>query len=97
VAEPDERNVVAPEGEVETFIAEIWADVLGTATIGAEDNFFADLNGHSLLATRVISRLQAALDLDIPLRTLFEHATLRTFAFAVEELLLEGEASPAAS
>ncbi|MDT8909296.1 non-ribosomal peptide synthetase, partial [Pseudomonas prosekii] len=39
----------APQGPVETRLAELWAQVLGVPRVGRQDNFFA-LGGHSLLA-----------------------------------------------
>ncbi|HGE1976866.1 TPA: non-ribosomal peptide synthase/polyketide synthase [Pseudomonas aeruginosa] len=77
---------VAPEGELERAMAAIWSEVLKLGHIGRDDNFF-ELGGHSLLVTQVVSRVRRRLDLQVPLRTLFEHSTLRAYAQAVAQLV----------
>jgi amino acid adenylation domain-containing protein len=73
------EHFVAPEGPVEELIAEIWQELLGLPQIGALDNFF-DAGGHSLLAARAVSRIRHGLEIELPLKTLFEHPVLREFA-----------------
>src|SRR5688500_7573877 len=70
-----EQAFVAPRNEVEQTLANIWAEVLMLDVIGINDNFF-DLGGHSLLATQVISRVQIAFNLELPLRAIFENPTV---------------------
>ncbi|MFB7835181.1 amino acid adenylation domain-containing protein [Streptomyces sp. NPDC056056] len=77
---------VPPRTEAEELVADVWGEVLGVDGVGAHDDFFA-LGGHSLLATRVVARLRAAVDLSVPLRTLFTHRTVAAFAEAVEAAL----------
>ncbi|WP_459546692.1 amino acid adenylation domain-containing protein [Nocardia sp. X0981] len=60
-----------PETPVERTIAEVFAEVLGVGSVGADDSFFA-LGGDSLVATRVAARLGTALDTEVPVRWLFE-------------------------
>src|SRR5262249_14250288 len=66
-----EQAFVAARNPVEETLAGIWADVLGVPRVGIHDNFF-ELGGHSLLATQVISRACSALQVQLPLRCLFE-------------------------
>ncbi|MEV4141767.1 phosphopantetheine-binding protein, partial [Dactylosporangium sp. NPDC049742] len=78
---------VAPRTDAEDLVAGVWAEVLGVEKVGAHDDFF-DLGGHSLLATRMVARVRAAVDLSVPIRTLFTHRTVAGFAQAVEALLI---------
>ncbi|MFI6495514.1 amino acid adenylation domain-containing protein, partial [Streptomyces sp. NPDC050564] len=75
---------IAPRSEVEESIAAIWGQVLGLDKVGVEDNFF-DLGGHSILAVRLISRLQTEYDLDLPVRVAFERPTVAQLAVEIED------------
>ncbi|MBD1938355.1 non-ribosomal peptide synthetase [Microcoleus sp. FACHB-68] len=66
---------ISPRNPVEEVIAGIWTEVLHVERVGIDDNFF-ELGGHSLLATQVISRLREALQIELPLRYLFESPTV---------------------
>ena len=74
-----------PRNPVEEILAEIWAEVLRVEKIGIHDNFF-DLGGHSLLATQVVSRMCRALQVEIPLRALFETPTVAGLAERIGEI-----------
>ncbi|RMR45654.1 Syringopeptin synthetase, partial [Pseudomonas syringae pv. syringae] len=83
---PDAQSLVsrgyeAPQGEVETLLASIWADVLQVEQVGRHDHFF-ELGGHSLLAVTLIERMrQVGLRADV--RVLFSQPTLAALAAAV--------------
>ena len=80
-----ETGYVAPRNPIEQQVASIWCDVLGVETIGIHDNFFA-LGGHSLLATRVHARITSVLQVNLPLRRLFEAPTIAELSSEIETL-----------
>ncbi|HKY33643.1 MAG TPA: amino acid adenylation domain-containing protein [Candidatus Polarisedimenticolia bacterium] len=69
----------APLTPAEEEVARVWREVLGVASIGPDDDFFA-AGGHSLHATRVAARLRRSHGVDLPLRALFEAPTPRLLA-----------------
>jgi len=73
------REYEPPRGEVETTLADIWAEVLKLERVGRHDNFF-ELGGHSLLAVRMISRVRPALGVEVALSALFAQPVLADFA-----------------
>ncbi|MEM7350389.1 MAG: amino acid adenylation domain-containing protein, partial [Acidobacteriota bacterium] len=73
---------VAPRDETERNLAAIWQEVLGVARVGVDDDFFS-LGGHSLMATQLMSRLRERFRVDLPLRQLFETATIAGLAAEV--------------
>jgi len=80
-----EEAFVAPGNAVEEVVAGIWAEVLGVERVGVLDNFF-ELGGHSLLATQVISRVQEAFQVEVPLRSMFESPTVAGLAVSLETI-----------
>ncbi|MDC5705048.1 non-ribosomal peptide synthetase [Vibrio europaeus] len=73
----------APESELEIWFANTWQQVLGSAKVGLDDNFFA-LGGHSLLATRIVAQAQKELDLAISLKDFFAAGTLQALTDALQ-------------
>ncbi|HTK11264.1 MAG TPA: amino acid adenylation domain-containing protein, partial [Ktedonobacteraceae bacterium] len=91
--EPEERrstqqNFVATRSPIQQQLGVLWEEVLKIDTVGIHDNFFA-LGGHSLLLTQLATRIRKTFQLDLPLPTLFQAATLAHMTEALENALRE--------
>ena len=73
-----------PASGIEQHLAQIWEESLDLRPIGIHDNFF-DLGGHSLAATRVVSRVIKTFQLELPLQSLFQSPTVAEMAAVIAE------------
>ncbi len=78
------RGYEAPLDEMETRLAEIWADVLKIDRVGRNDNFF-ELGGHSLLAMQVMARIRHHFNLELPVRSIFDEPTVAGSAVELQK------------
>jgi amino acid adenylation domain-containing protein len=81
-AAPARQPYITPRTAVERVLAGIWADVLETDRVGVHDSFF-DLGGQSMSAARMVFLIRDALQIDLPLRTVFEAPTIAALAEAI--------------
>jgi amino acid adenylation domain-containing protein len=79
---------VAPRTPMEEILVTIWSVVLKVEKVGINDNFF-ELGGHSLLATQLVAQIRDRLKIELPLRQLFNSATLAELAQGIEQLKQE--------
>ncbi|KAB2394959.1 MULTISPECIES: non-ribosomal peptide synthetase [Bacillus cereus group] len=85
----NDQQFVEPITDLEKEIAMIWGKVLGYKKVSMKDNFFKS-GGESLLATKFISLVRKKLKIELPLKLIFEVATLEEFVLIVkQELELE--------
>ncbi|OQS15695.1 hypothetical protein B0T36_06805 [Nocardia donostiensis] len=78
------RDFVAPATATEQAVAEVFADVLTVARVGAEDDFF-ELGGTSLVAFTLQRALTARLGVDVPMAALFTTPTVRGLAARIDD------------
>jgi len=60
---------------VEELLLGLWIEVLAQPSIGIHDNFF-EIGGHSLLAIRLMTRVNQTFQTTLPLRVLFDFPTI---------------------
>jgi amino acid adenylation domain-containing protein len=77
------RQYEAPQGEIETALAQIWQQLLHLERVGRHDNFF-ELGGHSLLSIKLMSAISARLAVNITSITVFQLPTVAQLAQAVQ-------------
>ena len=79
-----DSTYVAPRNETEQIIADMWQELFGIKEVGIHDNFF-DLEGNSLLAIQLVSRLRDTFQVELPLEKLFEEPTVAGLATLIAE------------
>lgn len=77
-------DYAAPQTLTEQVLADLWAELLGIKNVGIHDDFFAELGGHSLQATHIISRLRGELGIDLSVRCLFDTPTIAGLAKTID-------------
>ncbi|NCQ83110.1 MAG: amino acid adenylation domain-containing protein [Microcystis aeruginosa W13-18] len=91
-SEPSEKYV-APRNPIEDILVNVWSEILKVEKVGINDNFF-ELGGHSLLATKLVAQIRDRLKIELPLRQLFNTATLAELAQGIEQLKQQTPDSP---
>ncbi|GAA1168330.1 amino acid adenylation domain-containing protein [Kitasatospora gansuensis] len=80
----------SPRNAREELLCGIFADLLGLETVSVDENFF-DLGGHSLLVTRLISRVRSVMGAELTIKAVFEAPTISEL---VHQLVTEGDRRP---
>lgn len=76
-------SVVPPSNRIETELLQVFCSVLHLegreAYVGVESGFF-ELGGNSLLAARLLTRIQSHFGISLPISSLFSSSTVRLLA-----------------
>jgi hypothetical protein len=92
-AAPVDLEGVLAEGEadagvptnLERLLAVFWTAVLNRGSLRRSDNVLS-LGAHSLQAVRVVTRIEAAFQFDLPLHVIFDHPTITDLARVLSSL-----------
>ncbi|NQY62232.1 MAG: amino acid adenylation domain-containing protein [Alteromonadaceae bacterium] len=80
----EKNTYVAPEGEIETRLAELWFNLFAVDKIGRHDNFFG-LGGHSLIAMKMISHIKETFEVAMSIREIYDSEDLANLATMIED------------
>ncbi len=86
---PVQPTRLAPRTPLQRQVLDAMEAVLNLPGLALDDDFFA-IGGHSLLASRLTSRLSEELGISLPVRTIFEAPTAERLAAAAEAALVGG-------
>ena len=75
---------VGSRTETEAELAKIWEELLKVQRVGVEQNFF-ELGGHSLLVLQMTARMRRVMEVEMPVRSVFENPTIAGLAREVEQ------------
>ncbi|HWS53776.1 MAG TPA: thioesterase domain-containing protein, partial [Pyrinomonadaceae bacterium] len=73
------ESLVMARNAVELRLTRVWEEVLGVRPVGIKDDFFQS-GGHSLLAVRLVTRIEQAFGKQLPLSVLYRGATVEDMA-----------------
>jgi len=82
------REPAAPAPPLEGLaaeVADIWREVLRVDRIGLDDDLF-DLGGHSLTIIRIVARIHARLQVDVPLQAFYDAPTVAGIVAVIGEV-----------
>jgi hypothetical protein len=81
------RAYAAPQGKTEGMVARLWQELLNVPQVGRDDHFF-ELGGHSLLALQFTVNVSKELNVEVSLKTVFEHPVLAQLSGVLDALQL---------
>jgi acyl carrier protein len=82
-------RLVGPRTPTEAKLAAFWCELLEVPEVGVTDDFF-ELGGDSLLAMQLLARIRKHLEVDIPVRRLFDTTTIHRLALEIETAKANG-------
>ena len=89
----DSHDWLGPRTETEAQLAAIWQELLKVERVGVDQSFF-ELGGHSLLVLQMTARIRRAMEVELPVRSVFETPTIAALAQEVEKARALGLRAP---
>ena len=79
-----DNTYVAPTTAQEIALATLWQQLFEKEQVGIDDNFF-DIGGHSLFATRLVADVNQQFAVNLNIRDIFEHQTIRALSVYITQ------------
>ena len=92
----DDGDATPPSDDTEVLLTDLWSELLNDGGLGVHSHFFKS-GGHSLLAIRLITRINKELAVDLPLQALFRNPTPHGMATELRELASPNRLDPSES
>jgi acyl carrier protein len=77
---------VVPGDEVEQLLLGIFCEMLNVDKIGIRSDFFT-LGGHSIVAMRIMTKIQTVFNVSLKIRALFSNPTVEKLAIEVRKAI----------
>ncbi len=82
---------VAPRTMLESYLKDVWEEILGVTDVGVHDNFF-ELGGHSLLSIQLVNKtLTRFRNANIQVVDILKNPTIEGLCHVLEDNLKEGD------
>lgn len=81
----EQEELALAENDVHRRLIDIWLTFLPISQIGIDNNFF-EMGGNSLDASRMLAEVKTQFGMDVSLRQIFEHSTVRDFSFLLDAI-----------
>ena len=83
-----EREILPPMNDTESLLLDVWRELFATEDISCDDNFFLELGGYSLLASRIVSTLRSTHGYpSLSVLDLYENPTIRSLASLLDGMV----------
>jgi amino acid adenylation domain-containing protein len=82
----DDDSFEAPQSQIEERLASFMTVLLRVPRVGRDDNFFT-LGGHSLMGAQMVAKIQDTFGVELSLRSIFDHPTLREMSSEIEKVI----------
>lgn len=88
-----EGSMIRPRDPLEFQMTQLWEETLQRSSLSVTDNFF-EVGGHSLLAVRLMAKIEKTFGKRIPLTALFQEGTIENLTSIVRESTDQSHFSP---